>query len=118
MVPKQQAILFFTFTSLGKGTCYCKHYEKRIGKLFVEFIEKNFIEVFKSSCNFRRNLFVQDGDPSQNSKAIKTALDKMGPVLSIPPNRPDFNPTENAFNLVEKKLYCDAVKYPISKRVM
>ena len=114
MVRKWQAILFFVTISLGKGTSYCKHYEKRIGKLFAEFIEKNFIEIFKSSCNPRGNMSVQDGDPSQNSKAIKTALDTMGPVqFTIPPNRPDLNPTGNAFNLVEVKLSCDAVKYPI-----
>ena len=50
-------------------------------------------------------MFVQDGDPSQNSKAAKTALDKIGAVqFSIPPRSPDLNPIENAFNLVEKKI--------------
>ena len=49
-------------------------------------------------------MFVQDVDPSQNSKAAKTALDKIGVVqFSIPPPFPDLNRIENAFNLVEKK---------------
>ena len=61
-------------------------------------------------------MFVQDGDPSQNSKAAKTALDKIGAVqFSIPPRSLDLNPIENTFNLVENKLSTDAVKYSISK---
>ena len=61
-------------------------------------------------------MFVQDGDPSQNSKAAKTALEKIGCVqFSIPPRNPDLNPIENVFNLVEKKLVSDAVKHSISK---
>ena len=107
---------FFVAISLGTGVCYCKHYEKLSGKLFAEFIENNFLEILKNSCNSTRNVFVQDGDPSQNSKAAKTALSKIGAVqFSIPPRSPDLNPIENVFNLVEKKLSSDAVKYPISK---
>ena len=95
---------FFVAISLGKGICYCKHYEKFNGKLFAEFIENNFLEIFKSSCNPTGNVFVQDVDSSQNSKAAKTALDKIGVVqFSIPPPFPDLNRIENAFNLVEKK---------------
>ena len=61
-------------------------------------------------------MFVQDGDPSQNSKAAKTALEKIGAVqFSIPPRSPDLNPIENVFNLVEKKLVSDAVKHSITK---
>ena len=59
-------------------------------------------------------MFVQDADPSQNSKAAKQ--DKTGAVqFSIPPRSPDLNPIENAFSLVEKKLSSDAVKCSISK---
>ena len=101
---------FFVAISLGKGICNCKHYEKFSVKLFAEFIENNFLEIFKSSCNPTENVFVQDGDPSQNSKSAKTALDKIGAVqFSIPPGRPDLNPIENVFNLMEKKLSSDAV---------
>ena len=38
---------FFVSIWLGKGICYCKHYEKLSGKLFAEFIEDNFFEVLK-----------------------------------------------------------------------
>ena len=91
--------VFFVAISLGTGFCYCKHYEEFSGKLFAEFIENNFLEIFKNSCNPTRNVFVQDGDPSQNSKAAKTALSKIGAVqFSIPPRSPDLNPIENVFN--------------------
>ena len=57
---------FFVAISLGKRICHCKHYEKLSGKLFAEFIENNFVEIFKSSCNPTGNVFVQVGNPSQN----------------------------------------------------
>ena len=102
MVAKWQ--VFFVAISLGKGVCYCKHYEKLSGKIFADFIKNNFIEIFRSSCNPPGNVFVQDGYPSPNSKATRTALDKIGAVqFSIPPCSPDLNPTKNVFSLVEKK---------------
>ena len=115
MVAKRQG---FVPILLGKGIYFFKHYEKRSGKLYAEFIENNFTEIFKSSCNPTGNVFVQDGHPSPNFKAAKTALDKIGVVqISIPPRGPDLNSMENAFNLVKKKLSGDAVKYSISNRV-
>ena len=82
---------FFVAISLGKGIYYRMHCEKRSGKLFAEFIENNFLEIFKSSCNGTRKVFVQNGDPSQNSKGAKTALDKIGAVqFSIPPGSWDL----------------------------
>ena len=62
---------FFVVVSLGKGVCNCKHYEKLSGKLFIEFIENNFLEILKRSCNLTGNAFVQDGDPSQTPKLLK-----------------------------------------------
>ena len=107
---------FFVVISLGKGICYCKHYKKLSGTIFAEFIVNNFIEIFKKSCNTAGNVIVQAGDPCQNSKAAKTAIDKMGPLqFSIPPHSPDLNPIENVFDLVTKKLSSHAVKHSIFK---
>ena len=98
----QSAKFFFVVISLGKGICYCKYCKKLCGKVFAEFIDNNFIEIFKSICNPAGNVFVQDGGLSQNSKAAKTAVDKFGAVqFSIRPHSLDRNPIENAFNLVE-----------------
>ena len=107
---------FFVVISLGKGICYCKHYKKLSGTIFAEFIVNTFIEIFKKSCNTAGNVIVQAGDPCQNSKAAKTAIDKMGPLqFSIPPHSPDLNPIENVFDLVTKKLSSHAVKHSIFK---
>ena len=85
---------FLVAILLGKEICYCKHYEKLSGKIFAEFIENNFIEIFKSSCKPTGNVFVQDGDPTQNS--AKTALDKIGAVqFSIHPRSPGLNLIKN-----------------------
>ena len=82
---------FFVAILLGKGICYCKHYEKLSGKIVAEFIESNFIEIFKSSCNPTGNVFFQDGDSFQNAKAAKTAPDKIVAVqFSILPHSPDL----------------------------
>ena len=51
------------------------------------------------------NVFVQDGDPSQNSKAAETVLDKLGVVqFSFPPHSLDLNPIENTFNFSQEKI--------------
>ena len=61
-------------------------------------------------------MFVQDGDPCQNSKAAKATLDKIGAVqFRIPLRSPNLNLIENAFIKSRKKLSSDAVKYSISK---
>ena len=60
-------------------------------------------------------MFVQDGNPNQNCYTAKTALDKIDAVqFSIPRRNPDLHPIKNAFNLVEKRLSSDAVKYSVS----
>ena len=92
---------------------------KLSGKLFAEFTENKFLEIFKSSCNPTGNVFVQDDDPSQNSNAPKTALAKIGAVqFSIPPRSPDFNPVENAFNSVKKNSVVMQTNISFPKRVM
>ena len=53
-------------------------------------MESNFVEILKSSCNPRGNVFVQYCDPSQKSK-------------------------QNCFQICWEKVKRDAVKYLISK---
>ena len=61
-------------------------------------------------------MFVQDGDRSQNCKTAYTALDKDSVVqFTIHLHTTYLNHIENAFNLVEKKLSNDGVKYSIPK---
>ena len=49
--------------------------------------------------------FVQDGDPSQNSKLAKQAMARVkANVFAIPARSPDLNPIENVFHLVNREL--------------
>ena len=97
--------VFLTAILFGKRISHYKHYEKISSKLFANFIENNFIEIFTSSCNPAGKVFVQDDDPSQNYKAGKTALDKISAVrFSTIPRSPGLNTMENSFNLVGKNF--------------
>ena len=51
-------------------------------------------------------MFLQDGDPSQNSKLSKQALKSIDTTkFDIPPRSPDLNPIENVFNYVKQQLH-------------
>ena len=73
--------------------------------MFADFILHQFPRTFKKNVNPTAKLFLQDGDPSQNSKAAKQALQAVGAAkFSIPPRSPDMNPIENVFNRVKDTL--------------
>ena len=63
----------------------------------------------------RYRLWVQDGDPSQNSARAKGAMSRANAVLlSIPARSPDIDRIENIFRfLVSKKLRLDALELGI-----
>ena len=62
----------------------------------------------------RYRLWVQDGDPSQNSARAKRAMSRANAVLlSIPARSPDINRIENIFRLVSQKLRLDALELGI-----
>lgn len=56
-------------------------------------------------------VFLQDGDPSQNSERVRNALRDMNvTILNIPLRSPDLNPIENVFILLANTLRRDAVE--------
>ena len=60
-------------------------------------------------------MFLQDGDPCQNSAIVRDAMKKIGvKVHSTPPRSPDINPIQNMFHLVDKKLHSDAIEKSIT----
>ena len=60
-------------------------------------------------------IFLQVGDPSQNSKKTKVALDNIGAeIFSIPWPSTNMNPTENIFNIKEM-LHAEALSKNITK---
>ena len=108
---------FFVAIAYGKGVVLCEQYMGHVnGQMFADFIREHFKKTFNKSVNPTGKLFLQDGDPSQNSKKAKIALDEVGSrQFSIPPRSPDLNPIENILNLVKEKLREDAFANKIEK---
>lgn len=104
---------FVVAIAYQQGVLICEPYQKMNGEFFEDFVDRNFKTLFRAS---RKNskLFVQDGDPSQNSAAARRAFARTGAQLvQIPARSPDLNPIENVFHIVAEDLR----KYAISKRL-
>jgi transposase len=96
--------------SYGKGVIICEPYEKMNGEYFASFIEGYFKQMFRHAGKDSM-VFIQDGDPSQNSAAAKRAMQRVkAQLLPIPARSPDLNPIENMFHLVSQKLKNDAIR--------
>jgi len=98
-----------------RGVILCQQYFGRInGEKFSKFIIENFPSAFERSLHPENRLFLQDGDPSQNSKLAKEALKCVGATkFDIPPRSPDLNPIENVFNYVKQELHAQALQEKI-----
>ena len=99
----------------GKGVLISEPYEKMTGAYFADFIDTHFTRLF-DAADKETNVFIQDGDPSQNSALAKEAMRRTNAqLLPIPPRSPDMNPIENIFNLCGSALRDDAIKHMITK---
>ena len=57
------------------GAVLCEQYEEQLtGQFFPDFAWEHFENAFENSSNPREELFMQDGDPSQNSLKAKNAV--------------------------------------------
>ena len=103
----------FEAIAYGHGAILREQYEEQLtGQFFADFAR----EQFENSSNPPGKLFLQDGDPSQNSLKAKNAIFDIGaPMFSIPPRSPDINLIENFFHLVKKQLNRDALKENITQ---
>ena len=60
-------------------------------------------------------LFVQDGDPSQNSALARAAWNSIGAkIMPIPPRSGDINCIENIFHIIKTILHDDALRKNIT----
>ena len=88
-----------------KGVIICEEYQKMNGEYFADFIKRNFINMYGDADKDHVDYFVQDNDPSQNSKVAKEALASVkAELFAIPPKSPDLNPIENVFHIASKDL--------------
>lgn len=100
--------------SFNCGVVLCQEYEHMDGTFYSKFILEHFATILERSKK-RSRLFIQDGDPSQNSASARKALKKVrANLLSIPPRSPDLNPIENIFSIVKRNLSDQAVKEKIT----
>lgn len=108
---------FMCAISFGRGFTKCHQYTGCVnGETCREFIHEHFPSMFDDSPNPRGKLFLQDGDPSQNSALAREAMDAVGcRLFKIPARSPDLNPIENAFNNIRRLLKRDALDNKITK---
>ena len=107
----------FEAIAYGHRAILREQYEEQLkGQFFADFVRERFENVFENSSNPRGKLFLQDGDPSQNSLKAKNAIFDIGArMFSIPPRSPDNKPIENFFHLVKKQLNRDALEENITQ---
>ena len=82
------------------------------GQFFAAFIKEHSNTCFMQSRlkSGGRRLFLMDNDPSQTSKAARSALHEIKAELhKIPPRSADVNPIENIFHLVKSSLQRETV---------
>ena len=106
---------FMVTIAYGKGVTMCEELETQLnGKSFAEFVRMHFPACFEDSSNPDGKVFLQDGDPSQNSAVAMDAVAEVGgKKFGIPPRSPDLNPIENLFHLVKRKMRKCAVQQNI-----
>jgi transposase len=94
----------------NKGFIICERYDKMNGDYFADFIKRNFVTINVRRCDKDHvDYFLQDGDPRQNSKIAKDALESVkAKLFAIPPRSPDLNPIENVFHLANNAQTKDA----------
>lgn len=108
---------FFVAFAYGKGVVKCKRYEGSIdGAKFAHFVRTEFPSMFKKSPKPQFRVFLQDGDPSQNSAIAKAEMKKLRcSIFTIPARSPDLNPIENMFHLCGKAIRSEAIRKRITK---
>ena len=108
---------FIVAIAYNRGVVLCEQYhESFTGEYFANFIRTHFHDTFSSTQNPSHKLFLQDGDPRQNSKKAKKVMEEIGAQLfAIPPRSPDVNSIENLFHLVQKRLNAQALSESITQ---
>lgn len=101
---------FMVAISYREGVVLCEQYDTLDGHYFKDLVEREFGNMFEKANKGDSKLWIQDGDPSQNSALARCSWLALGAqLLSIPPRSPDINPIENFFKLVKDRLTKDAI---------
>lgn len=106
---------FMVTIAYNKGVTMCEEFKQKLnGESFATFVRNHFPTCFEESPNPDDKVFLQDGDPSQNSAMAMNAVAEVGAEkFAIPPRSPDLNPIENLFHLCKRRLKKDAIENQI-----
>lgn len=100
--------------SYQTGVILCDQYEHMDGDFYYRYVLEKFRGAFVQSQK-NSKMFVQDGDPSQNSAKANRALNTVrAKLLKIPARSPDLNPIESLFAYVKPRLHKQALEQKIS----
>ena len=108
---------FMVAIAYRKGVTMCANYDVTLnGPSFAKFISRKFNACFRKSNNGQKErIFLQDGDPSQNSRLARDAMDKVkASQFSIPARSPDLNPIENIFHIAKRRMKREAIENKIT----
>ena len=93
----------------------CEKYDRMNGLYLKRLIEREFAQMFRDSNKGGSKLFIQDGDPSQNSALACAAWNSIGAeMMPIPPRSGDINCIENIFHIIKTILHGDALSKNIT----
>ena len=102
--------------SYDKGVICCEPYEHMTGGSFATFADQHFHRLFQLAGKGDSRLWMQDGDPSQNSALAKAAIARVNStVIKLPPGCPDLHVIENVFAIVNSQLRKQARDYKIRR---
>ena len=111
-----KVVKFIVAISYDKGVICCEPYERMCGHFFATFIKMNFTRLFMKADKGTNRLWIQDGDPSQNSGMARSAMRRANSTLiKLPPRSPDLNCIENLFPIVRRILKKQALERGIKR---
>ena len=100
--------------SYDKGVICCEPYERMTGGNFATFVDQH--RLFQLAGKGDSRLWMQDGDPSQNSALAKAAIARVNStVIKLPPRSPDLHVIENVFAIVNSELRKQARDHKIRR---
>ena len=102
--------------SYNKGVICCEPYEKMNGCYFAVFLDNHFDRLFSAANKGCTRMFLQDGDPSQNSALARAAMQRTNSTLiKLGPRSPDLAVIENVFPMVSRMLKRQALQQQLRR---
>ena len=91
--------------SYDTGVICCEPYEHMTCRYFATFVDEHFDRLFELAGKGVSRLWMQDGDPCQNSALAKAAIERVNStVIKLPPRSADLHVIENVFAIVNRHL--------------